>query len=247
VLLVVYGGDTHSLIPLYMIGVFVSFTLSQAGMVVHWRRSGGPGWRASAAVNGFGALVTGIVLVIVAITKAHEGAWIVLVLIPLHVAFFRMAKRHYALVASQLSLKSWQPGATPRANVVLVPISGVHRAVVQAVEYARSLSRDVHGVFIATEPGSTDRIRADWDRWCGAVPLVTLESPYRSVMEPLMEHIDALERDRPGDFLTIVLPEFVPSRWWHHMFHNQRAFLIKAALLFRPNVVVTSVPFHLRD
>ena len=134
ILLVVYGGDTHSLIPLYMIGVFVSFTLSQAGMVVHWRRLRGPGWTTSAFINGFGALVTGVVLVVVAVTKAHEGAWIILLLIPVHVFFFKMTKRHYDVVAAQLSLRGWTNAFSPRHISVLVPISGVHRAVVQAVE-----------------------------------------------------------------------------------------------------------------
>jgi amino acid transporter len=246
-LLVVYGGDTHSLIPLYMIGVFVSFTLSQAGMVVHWRRLRGPGWKMSAVINGFGALVTGIVLIVVAVTKAHEGAWIILLLIPLHVVFFRATKRHYDVVASQLSLKGWAHEMPRRQNTVLVPISGVHRAVVQAVEYAKTLSSDVRAVYVNVDPMMTDHIRRDWEQWGQGVPLVVLDSPYRSLMEPFLEYIEQIDSERPDDFLTVVLPEFVPAKWWHHLFHNQRALLIKGALLFKPKVVVTSVPFHLRD
>jgi len=244
-LLVLYGGDTHALIPLYMIGVFVSFTLSQAGMVARWRRLRGPGWKTSAAVNGFGAVVTGIVLVVVAITKAHEGAWIILVLIPVHVCFFRVTKRHYDIVASQLSLETWTDTLPRRTHTVIVPISGVHRAVVQAIEYARALSVDVRAVYVNMEPTLAEHLQRDWDRWGQGVALVVLDSPYRSLMEPLLAYIEQVEAERPGGFVTVVLPEFVPAKWWHHVFHNQRALLIKGALLFRPHVAVTSVPFHL--
>lgn len=247
ILLAVYGGDTHSLIPLYMIGVFVSFTLSQGGMVAHWRRLRGPGWKTSAAINGFGAIVTGIVLVVVAVTKAQEGAWIILLLIPVHVFFFRITKRHYDVVAAELSLKGWTNATPRRQNTVLVPLSGVHRAVVQALEYAKTLSKDVRAVYVNVDAMTTERLRQDWAQWGQGVPLVILESPYRSLMEPFLEYIEQVDAERPDDFLTVVLPEFVPAKWWHHLFHNQRALLIKGALLFKPNVVVTSVPFHLRQ
>jgi amino acid transporter len=246
ILLVIYGGDTHSLIPLYMIGVFVSFTLSQAGMVIHWRRLQGPRWRTSAFISGFGAVVTGLVLIVVAITKSAEGAWIVLLLIPIHVLFFRSTKRHYDAVAAELSLTNWADRTPRRHNTVLVPISGVQAAVLQAIEYATTLSRDVRAVYVNVDTATTDRLRKDWEQWGQSVPLVVLESPYRSLMEPFLEYIEQVDGERPDDFLTVVLPEFVPAKWWHHLFHNQRALLIKGALLFRPNVVVTSVPFHLR-
>jgi len=246
ILLVVYGGDTHSLIPLYMIGVFVSFTLSQAGMVVHWRKLKGPGWRTSAFINGLGAMVTGIVLIVVALTKSREGAWIILLLIPVHVFLFRATRRHYDEVARQLSLDGWTNGTRHR-NTVLVPMSGVHRAVVQALEYAKTLSTDVRAVYVSIDPAATSQLCGQWKKWGDGVPLVVLESPYRSLMEPLLEYIEQVDAAQPDDFVTIVLPEFVPARWWHHVFHNQRALLIKGALLFRPNVVVTSVPFHLRN
>jgi hypothetical protein len=228
-----------------MIGVFVSFTISQAGMVTHWRRHRGPQWKRSALINGFGALVTGVVLVVVAITKAHEGAWIVLLLVPIHVFFFRATKRHYDIVAKQLSLTDCGTEPSRHHNTVVVPISGVHRAVVQAVEYAKTLSPDVRAVYVNTDPVVTERLRADWDRWGQGVPLIVLESPYRSLMEPLLEYLGRVDAERPDDFMTVVLPEFVPAKWWHHVFHNQRALLIKGALLFEPNTVVTSVPFHL--
>ena len=245
ILLIIFGGDTHALIPLYMIGVFVSFTLSQAGMVVHWRKEGGPGWRTSAAVNGVGALVTGIVLVVVAMTKAHEGAWIIMLLIPLNVLLFNVTRRHYDAVAAQLSMRGWS-AQRRRKNTVLVPVSGVIRPVAEALEYAKTLSDDVRAVYVAIDPAATEQLRGMWERYENGVPLVLLGSPYRSLMEPLLEYIEQIAKDRPEDYVTIVLPEFVPARWWHHLFHNQRALLIKGALLFKPNTVVTSVPFHLR-
>ena len=161
VLLVVFGGDTHSLIPLYMIGVFVSFTLSQAGMVVHWRRLRGPGWRTSAIINGVGALVTGIVLVVVAVTKALEGAWIIMLLIPLNVLFCRLTRKHYDGVAAQLTLRGWKSRGS-RHNTVLVPISGIQRAVLEALDYANTLSSDVRAVYVDVDPKATEQLRNGW-------------------------------------------------------------------------------------
>jgi amino acid transporter len=246
ILLVVFRGDTHALIPLYMIGVFVSFTLSQAGMVVRWRRLRTSGWRSHAIVNGIGALVTGIVLIVVAVTKAHEGAWLIMLLIPLNVLFFRATRRHYAMVSAQLSLQGWQPQRV-RANTVIVPISGMQRAVVGALDYAKTLSGDVRAIYVNMDPAETERLKAHWAEWGEGVPLVVLDSPYRSLMEPLLEYVERLNISSPGDYVTVVLPEFVPARWWHHLFHNQNALLIKGALLFKPNTVVTSVPFHLQE
>jgi amino acid transporter len=245
ILLVLFGGDTHALIPLYMIGVFVSFTLSQAGMVIHWRRLGGPGWRTSAAINGIGAAVTAVVLLVVAATKAAEGAWIIIALIPLNVALFRITRAHYDGVAAQLTLRGWH-SRRPRHNRVVVPISGLQRAVAEALDYASTLSPDVRVVYVNVDPAATEQLTRSWNDEGQGLPLVVLESPYRSLMEPLLEYIEQLHARHPGDYVTVVLPEFVPAKWWHHLFHNQRALLIKGALLFQPDTVVTSVPFHLR-
>ena len=244
VLIVGFRGDTQSLLPLYMIGVFISFTLSQAGMVIHWRRTREAGWRTSALINGFGACVTAIVLVIVAVTKTLEGAWIVLLLIPVIVAVFRMTKRHYTHVSDQLTLHGYTPQRRVH-NTVLIPIGGIQRAVVEALRYGESLSDDVRGIYVDVDPVGTERVKRDWETWGGGVKLVVLSSPYRSLMEPLLEYIEQVEAERPDDYVTVILPEFVPARWWQHLLHNQRALLIKGALLFRPNTVVTSVPFHL--
>ena len=246
VLLVAFGGDTHALIPLYMLGVFVSFTLSQAGMVVKWRRERKPGWRIGAFVSGLGATLTLIVLFVVAITKFREGAWIIIVLIPILVAHFTSIHRHYDKVAEQLSLKGLAVSEM-KHNTVIVPIGGVHRAVVQALEYARTLSDDVRAIYVDVDPHATQEIRDTWQHWGKGIRLEILASPFRSVMEPLLEYIELTNDERPGDFITVLLPEFVPARWWHHLLHNQRALLIKGALLFRRNIVVTSVPYHLHE
>jgi hypothetical protein len=185
-----------------------------------------------------------VVLVVVAVTKFGEGAWIIVALIPLLVLHFRSVRRHYEQVGSQLSLKGYETPAR-QGHVVLLPLSGVHRAVLQALAYARSLSSDVRAIYVDTDPAATEQVRRDWERWGAGARLVVLESPYRSLMEPLLEYIEDVESERPGDFITLVLPEFVPARWWHHLLHNQHALLIKGALLFRRNLVVTSVPFHL--
>jgi amino acid transporter len=244
ILILAFGGDTQSLLPLYMIGVFVSFTLSQTGMVLRWRKNREPARRTAAIINSFGAIVTGIVLIIVAITKTLEGAWIVLLLIPVIVALFKATRRHYDHVSSQLTLRGYEPQRRVH-NTVLVPIGGVQRAVVEALRYAETLSNDVRAVYVDVDPAATEQIKKDWETWGGSVKLVVLASPYRSLMEPLLEYIEQVEGERADDYVTVILPEFVPARWWQHLFHNQRALLIKGALLFRPNTVVTSVPFHL--
>jgi amino acid transporter len=244
ILIIVFAGDTQRLLPLYMIGVFISFTLSQAGMVIHWRKTREPGWRTSAFINGFGALVTGVVLIIVAVTKTLEGAWIVLLLIPLIVFLFKETRKHYDHVAAQLTLRGYAPGRRAH-NTVVMPIGGLQRAVVEALRYAETLSDDVRAVYVDIDPRSTEQIKRDWTEWGGKVKLIVLPSPYRSVMEPLLDYIRRVELERPDDYVSVILPEFVPKRWWQHLLHNQSALLIKGALLFRPNLVVTSVPFHL--
>jgi amino acid transporter len=243
-LIIAFRGDTHALLPLYMIGVFVSFTLSQTGMVLHWRKKRTPGWKTSAFINGFGALVTGIVLIVVAITKTLEGAWIVLLLIPVIITVFKATRRHYDHVASQLTLRNYVPQRRVH-NTVLMPVGGLQRAVVEALRYAETLSDDVRAVYVDVDQIATDQMRREWEIWGGKAKLVVLESPFRSVMEPLLEYIEQVENERTDDYVTVILPEFVPARWWQHLLHNQRALLIKGALLFRPNTVVTSVPFHL--
>jgi len=243
-LLVVFSGDTHELIPLYMIGVFVSFTLSQAGMVVHWRRLRTSGWKTSAAINGFGAVVTAVVLVIVGATKGAEGAWIIMIMIPVLVGVFVLTRRHYDAVASELTLRGMSPDPTPARHIVLVPLGGLQKAVVRALHYARTLSADVRAVYVEIDAGATAALKEQWPAWGAGVDLVVLDSPYRSLLEPLLEYVERVQSDSEA-YVTVVLPEFVPRHLWQHVLHNQHALLIKGALLFKQNLVVTSVPFHL--
>ena len=168
-----------------------------------------------------------------------------MIIIPVLVGLFKVTKSHYDQVAPQLTLRDWTPPSR-RTNVVLVPISGVQRAVVGALRYAESISTDVHAIYVNENTEAIAALRKEWNTWGGSTRLVVLDSPFRSVIEPLLEYIEDIERERTNAYITVVLPEFVPSRWWHHLLHNQRALLIKGALLFRPNIVVTSVPFHLR-
>jgi amino acid transporter len=245
-LLIVFRGDTHALIPLYAVGVFISFTLSQAGMVRHWYRERGPGWRWRLLINGTGALLTGVVTLVIAVTKFTHGAWIVVLLVPILVLMFQSVNRHYALVADQLSLEGYG-GPPPIRHTVLVPIGDVHRGVVAAVQYAKLLSPEAKAVYVETDPGATRRLEEKWIKWGMGVPLVILTSPYRSVLTPLLEYIDHLQEEQ-GEIrrvVTVVLPEFIPRRWWQHLLHNQTALLIKGALLFRKDVIVTDVPYHL--
>lgn len=246
VLLLVFQGDTHRLIPLYAVGVFISFTLSQASMVRRWLRLHGEGWWWRMGFNGLGAVATGIVMVTIATTKFSHGAWIVVLLIPTLVAAFLVVHRHYETVAAQLSLEDMPP-PPPLDNTVLVLVGDLHRGVVRALQYAQTLSPSAKAVYVETDPERTRRLEERWGKWGMGVPLIVLNSPYRSLLGPLMEYIDQLRRQRgEHHVVTIVVPEFLPARWWQQLLHNQTALLIKGQLLFRKNVVVTDVPYHLK-
>jgi amino acid transporter len=244
-LLVLFSGDTHALIPLYALGVFVSFTLSQSSMVRYWFRHRAANWPLRALLNGTGAAVTGVVAVIIGVTKFTHGAWIVVVLVPCMIALFLAIRRHYDDVALQLSVEDVPHSAPATGNAVLVPVGDVHRGMLPAIEYARALSPNARGVYVEVDPEQTRRFEERWAKYTDGMPLVVLRSPYRSVTGPFLEYLDLLQRQAPRDVITIVLPEFVPARWWQHLLHNQTALLIKAALLFRKGVVVTNVPYHL--
>ncbi len=242
-LLVVFQASTHALIPLYAVGVFLSFTLSQAGMVRHWLKEEHPAPH-HIALNGLGAIATGIVTLVIAISKFALGAWMVIVLIPMIVAGLLRVERHYEYVRSRLSLKG---AARPRIgkNPVVVLVAGLHRGVVEALEYAKSISPNVTALTVDLDPTRTSLLRREWAEWAPDIPLVVLESPYRSILQPLLEYIDRMEKQGEGRYLTVILPEFICSHWWEHLLHNQTALLVKAALLFRPGKVTVSVPYHL--
>ena len=247
VLLVVFNGSLDALIPLYAIGVFTSFTLSQAGMVVHWRRLREPGWQRSAVINGVGAVATAIVTLVIAVTKFSEGAWLVILLIPMLIGLFWSIRRHYQV------LERARRAETPliAEDVVVravVPIADAGVQARQALAFARAIAADddhVVAVHVADDADSAERIRREWEEWNPGVELIIVESPFRSLTGPLLAYIDALKETHPKDTITVVLPEFVPGHWWEQLLHNQTALRLKAALLFHPGIVVANVPYHM--
>jgi amino acid transporter len=252
-LIVIFNGDTHALIPLFAIGAFLAFTLSQTGMVVHWWRERGPRWPLKMFINGLGAIVTAITVGVVAISKFAEGAWITIGLIPIVVTVFYRIRTHYRNVGQQLSLRGLPPSIKPFPPPrVVMPISGVHRGIMEAIDFARSISNDVTVVYVELEPGTGERVRQTWHDWFPDVPLVIKPSPYRSIVRPLLDFLDETDRQHhDGQQAAVVLPEFVPAKWWHGLLHNQSAALIKSALLYnRRNLgyqrVIIDVPYHLR-
>jgi len=244
-LIVLFRGETHALIPLYAVGVFISFTLSQSGMVRHWLAEHGAGWQWRLAINGMGAVVTGVVTIVIAATKFTHGAWIVVLLIPIMVIGFRAVYRHYEALADELSLEHLAD-EPPVTNTVLVLVGDLHMGVVRALRYAQSLSANPKAVYIELDPARTLRLEERWAKGGCGVPLVVLSSPYRSVLGPLFEYIERIKSQVPHGIVTIVIPEFVPRHWWQHALHNQTAFLVKGAMLFRQGIVVVNVPFHLK-
>ena len=243
VLIAIFRGHTHALIPLYAVGVFLSFTLSQTGMVIHWRRLRTPRWRLKAAVNGFGAMVTATVLVVVASAKFIHGAWIVLLLVPLVVMAFLKIASHYRRLAAALSLEGYQAPRTVRHTVLLL-VPGVHRGVVQALAYAKTIATDCQAVFVEIDPRDTGKIQQQWQGLKTGVPLTVLKSPWRSLTEPIIRYIRTIKTERKVDAVTVIVPEFVTTRWWHKLLHNQAGLLLKFALMFEPGVVVTNVRYR---
>jgi amino acid transporter len=247
VILAAFGGSVNALVPLYTIGVFLAFTLSQSGLVRRWRRLRNPGWRVSMAINTFGAVVTGTVLVVVAVTKFALGAWMVMVLIPLIVGLLYSINRHYQKAHDALMISGpEQRVPVLGAPVVIVPIARLDRAAIQALAFARSVSPTVKAVHVSTSRASADDFRRRWNALQTDVALDVLESPFRSLVQPLLKYIDAIDRsdDRP---ITVVVSEFVPRHWWEWLLHSQTAFRLKASLLFRPNTIVIDVPYHYQD
>jgi amino acid transporter len=248
VILAAFDGSVTNLVPLYTIGVFLAFTLSQSGLVRRWRRLRNRGWRVSMVINSFGAVVTGTVLLVVAFTKFEHGAWMVLVLIPLISALLYGIHRHYQTVHDALVLAGPEQQKVPvlPAPVVIVPIARIDRAALQALAFARSVSPTVKAVHISTSNASAEEFRRRWEQLDTDIKLDIVVSPYRSLLAPLLKYIDAMRKsdDRP---ITVVLSEFVPRHWWEWLLHSQTAFRLKAVLLFRPNTIVIDVPYHFED
>jgi amino acid transporter len=242
-------ADVHTLIPLYAVGVFLSFTLSQSGMVLRWRRLRTSGWQWKSFVNGLGAVITCIVLVIIGWVKFIHGAWLVVVLIPILVLLFLRIHAHYASVRDQQALLPTDTllDDAPSQHAVLVLVPSATRGAIQAVRYARALAGDCRAIHVEVEPERTPHLREQWMHFCGPVPLVVLGSPLRSVVHPLMEYLDEVQRETPYTSVTVVVPEFVAPHWWQNLLHGHTGLLLKLALLGRRNVVVTNVRYHLED
>ena len=244
-LITLFDGSTHALIPLYAVGVFTSFTLSQTSMVRKWLRERPEGWWWRVGINSTGAATTALVLGVVAATKFVDGAWIVILLIGVFIGIFITIKSHFDEVARQLSLEDFDP-PPPKDHTVLVLVGDLHRGVVEAVQYAQALSPRAKAVYVESDPERTRRLEERWGKYGMGAPLIVLTSPYRSLLGPLLDYIDHLHDERENHVVTVVLPEFIPARWWQNLLHNQTALMIKGALLFRRHVVVTDVPYHLK-
>src|SRR5262245_30901851 len=258
ILIIIFNGRTHGLIPLYAVGVFLAFTLSQAGMVYHWYKTQERGWLLKAAINGCGAVATGVVLCVEVDSKFTHGAWIIVLLVPALVLLFRAVHSHYLDMREQVSLQDgevghWSQLGVAKSHKVVVPISGLNRGSLEALQFSRSLSDDVTAVVVDVDTAATERLRESWKAWGFDIPLVVVESPYRSVGRPLSAYLEETDRREPERGLAVViLPEIVPARWWQNLLHNQTTLLLKAALLFRqerngaPRVVI-NVPYRLRQ
>lgn len=253
ILIFAFKGNTEHLISLYAIGVFLSFTIAQVGMVVYWRREKGQQWIARAVINSLGALVTGIVVIVIATTKFFYGAWIILIFIPVMIFIFKKIRSHYNDMAEQLHLPEEEMNPEIAAkiptgkNIVIVPISSPTSVVARTLKYAKSISSEIIAVHVATSDEIADRVRHKWTCWNPGVRLVTVYSPYRLVIQPLIDYIVELEKEKnPEDYITVLIPEFETRKWWHRLLHNQTGWILRTLLILRENVIVTTIPYHLK-
>lgn len=250
ILILIFRADTHLLIPLYAVGVFAAFTLSQTGMLMHWFKAKTPGWKARAFINGLGALVTGLALLIVGVTKFTAGAWIVFLIVPFIIWVMQRVKRHYITVAEQLDIPNDVLGYldldTPLAHHIIIPIDSFNAMVVKAVRYARSITPNVEVFHVETYEGEADKLRRKWAMLGTSIPLIIKESPYREVVGPLIDYIDSEEHGAaPGDMITVLLPQFFVYKWYHAVLHNNTSIFIANAMLNKHNVIVSILPFYL--
>jgi hypothetical protein len=249
-LLVVYDANVTKLIPLYAFGVFVSFTLSQGGMVKHWLRLREPGWRMSMIVNGFGATTTAVVAIIIGATKFSHGAWISMVAMVVLALLFWTVRRHYAAVERKLRIPTGNaPVAMPRqtSQTMVVPVDEVNLATIRAISYARSMSANVIALHVTDDVEVGEKLREVWEQRVLDVPLLLISSPYRSFIVPIISYLDALQSSDPGTNVTVVLPDYRTPFPWQGWLHNQSSRRLRSALLDRPNTVVVDVPYQLAE
>ena len=260
-LIFIFNASVTALVPLWAVGVFLSFTLSQAGMARHWwynQRPAGsqltekeklhpydPGWRWKLAINGLGSITTAIVTLIFAITKFTDGAWIIVLLLPSLVLGFYAVHRHYASLAQDLSLEHYGQPPPSKRHRVIMPVSAIHQGTLEALDYASSLSDDVTVIHISIDPEQTEKLRHKWSWWGKGARLVVIESPYRTFLEPFLEYVNELcSILQPNERLTIVVPQFIPRHWWHNLLHTQTAFWLRFMLLNKKGIVITEVPYQ---
>ncbi len=254
-LIIIFNGESHALVPLFAVGAFTAFTLSQFGMVFHWIRSKTKGWHVKAFINALGALVTAMTLVIIGISKFTSGAWISMFVIPLLMLIFTRIHKHYQHVSEQLTMHGLPPSLRPWPSPrVVIPISGVHRGMVDAVNFARSISSQITAVFIDVEPGpDEEELRKNWNDWFPDVNFVVISSPYRALVDPLLKYLEQTDQEHnDGQQAILVLPELIPGSSWQDILHNQSAAQIKKALLFQRRHhglqrIIIDVPYHLQD
>ena len=249
-LIIVYEGKTEALISLYAIGVFLSFTIAQASMVVHWQREKSAGWKLRMVLNGLGAFVTGLVVVIVTLTKFTHGAWVVLLFIPIIVWVCRKIHSHYMDMSEQLHLPIDCEERVPRSfsgiNYVVIPVASPTRVVYESLKYARSISGNIIAVHVAEDEEAAERARLKWLFWDPGIELIVLQSPYRMLSNPLLDYIVDLEkRKNPEDYITVLIPEFETRKWWHRFLHGQTGWMLRTMLILKENVIVSTIPYHL--
>jgi amino acid transporter len=262
VLIVVFKASVSKLIPLYAIGVFLSFTLSQAGMAHRWWKSGhlkpgqsivergstltfDKGWQFKMLVNGFGSICTGIVTVVFAITKFKDGAWVVVFLTPTLIAIFSAIHHHYKQIANRLTLDDYVPQSRVAHQRVIMPISGVHQGTLAALRYAKTLSDDITAVHISSDAAETKKVQEKWELWGDGFRLVVLDSPYRLFLEPLLTYIDELDKQKqPNEVISIVVPQFVQKHWYTNFLHTRTADALRNALLYRKDIIIMEVPYQ---
>jgi amino acid permease-like protein len=245
-LLIAFGASVTALIPLYTLGVFLAFTLSQSSMVVRWWRRHEPGWRRGIVINGLGALTTGVIAIIVIESKFLAGAWMVVIAIPILVLLMLGIRGHYRAIDVALKAGQAPPLAAVKAKpIVIVPIARLDAPARQAIEFANTLSPDAIAVHVTNDVDAADALRKAWPEWSGGAELVVIESPYRALIGPLLAYLDVLQRHDPSRPVLVVLSEFVPRHWWENLLHNQTALRLKLRLFARRNTIVADVPYHI--
>jgi amino acid transporter len=250
-LIVAFRGSVSALVPLFTVGAFAAFTLSQLGMARHWHRKRGPGWHWRLAVNAFGGVVTTVVLGVVIISKFTSGAWIVVVILPMLVYLLHSLGVHHDRLMRHVKVASPQAARNVLSKTMqhhaVIAVGRIDKAVLQAIAYAQAFDATIEGVFVCDEASEAEEMRQRWQSMDIGVRLVVLESPIRAYTHALLQYLDFIQRSEPGCFVTVILPEVLPTRWWHPLIHNYFAWRLKWILLFRPKTAVTSVPYEVRD